>query len=85
MKIFKQFYQTKTGELLIKFHDDAMTFKEGTMVFNLQDVKDGKVKYSDIENQLEDFPESSRMQIKNAFDLLKTPSKQICLRNIEKS
>lgn len=86
MKIFDKFMMSdKTGELIIRYKDESMTGGFGTIVLSLVRVKHGEIRYSDIEKQLKEFNEFSKVKIKDMFALVRIPSKELSLKGLKKS
>lgn len=81
MKIFDKFMMSdKTGELIIRYKDESMTGGFGTIVLPLARVKHGEIRYSDIEEQLKEFNEFSKVKIRDMFELIKLPAKELSLK-----
>lgn len=86
MKIFDKFMiNDKRGELIIRYFDKSMTSGTATLVFPLKRVRNGEVTYKSIEKDLVGLNEFSKIKIKDAFELLRTPAKGLKLVGVEKS
>lgn len=86
MKVFDKFtLSDKRNELVIRYTDCEMTGGYGTIVLNLKDVREGRVTLADVEDQLSDFTEFSYVKIRDAFALVKKPSKELSLKGLKKS
>lgn len=85
MKIFDKFTQSdKLNEFVIRYTDCDMVSGYKKMVFNLKDVREGRVTFSDIEDQLSDFTEFSYVKIRDAFALVRKPMKELGLKGVMK-
>lgn len=85
MKIFDKFMMSdKTGELIIRYKDESMTGGFGTIVLPLDRVKHGEIRYSDIKEQLKEFNEFSKVKIRDMFELIKLPAKELSLKGVMK-
>lgn len=86
MKIFDKFtLSDKRNELVIRYTDCEMTGGYGTIVLNLKDVREGRVTLADIEDQLSDFTEFSYVKKRDAFALVRKPSKELSLKGLRKN
>lgn len=61
-----------------------MTGGFGTIVLPLVRVKNGEIRYSDIEGQLKEFNEFSKVKIRDMFELIKLPAKELSLKGVMK-
>lgn len=81
MKIFDKFtLSDKRNELVIRYTDCEMTGGYGTIVLNLKDVREGRVTFADVEDQLSDFTDFSYVKIRDAFALVRKPMKELGLK-----
>ena len=85
MKIFDKFtLSDKRNELVIKYTDCEMTGGYGTIVLPLDRVKHGEIRYSDIKEQLKEFNEFSKVKIRDMFELIKLPAKELSRKGVMK-
>lgn len=86
MKVFEKFFLSdKTNELVIRYYDESMITGKMTIVYDLKNIRSGRLKWEDVEADFADFNEFSRVQIRNVFLLIRKPSKDMKLDEIGKS